>query len=641
MSNTKRLIHLDFSGVRNYPSSNYVDHLEITQSWHERGAYVVPLHPRSKKPKKKGWPKLRITPDDVDKYFQPKDNIGLLLGEPSAWIVDVDLDLDECCLVAPHIFPATYTFGHSARPSSHFFYKSVGAKTRKFSISEIDEIDDDLGVVAEIRSSGAQTCLPSSIHPKSKSPYKVQRDAPPAELCCEELNQLVLQTVIAGLLLRYYPRQGSRHDYIHACTGALLHYQIVESVVERIIHAVILANSGEAEQADRFNTVANTIEHFETGDNIQGFTTLLDHIPKAVVQALRRWAGELSEGESLLNRSSSYLRSVQASDIEPEKIDWLWEGRIAKGKITVIGGDPGTGKSLLALDIAACVSLGDRWPDESQANVGETLLISGEDGVADTIVPRLHAIGADTTKIRIAEDIQTTGTTTNTLFTIRNNLEELGEYLGHRENVDLIVIDPISAFLGGVDSHKDADVRALMAPLAQLAAKHNVAIVCVAHMNKSMQSQAIYRVGGSIAWVALARAAYLVVKDPDEKSRRLLLPVKNNLGNDSIGFAYTIEEDESGAPFVVWEEGGVLESVDTLLNAGHSEERSKLKIAQDFIEEELADGEKAADELYQSADMEGIAEITLVRASRQLGVVKRKTKGNRGNWVWSMPVSQA
>ena len=130
----------------------------------------------------------------------------------------------------------------------------------------------------------------------------------------------------------------------------------------------------------------------------------------------------------------------------------------------------------------------------------------------------------------------------------------------------LVTIDPVSAYLGGTDSHNNADIRALLAPLAAMASRHKVAVVAVTHLNKAQQANALYRASGSLAFVAAARAAYSVTKDPDDPDRRLILPLKNNLGDDKTGFAYRIVEADNGAPVLQWEDELVEMTLEDLAN---------------------------------------------------------------------------
>lgn len=248
---------------------------------------------------------------------------------------------------------------------------------------------------------------------------------------------------------------------------------------------------------------------------------------------------------------------VSLANVEPEDVEWLWPGRIPLGKLTVIAGDPGLGKSFTTLDMAARVTTGSPWPDSPSdpIDVGSVIVMGVEDDVADTVVPRLKAAGADLSRIVAMNSVKTreSGKLTERLFNLED-VAPLEQTIQQTPGASLIVIDPISAFTGSADSHNNADVRGLLAPLAVLAAKHRVAVVCVSHLNKSSNGPAIYRTMGSVAFTAAARAAYGVVKDKTDPARRLFLPIKANLAPDEHGLAYRIvPSDTPGVARVEWD----------------------------------------------------------------------------------------
>ena len=152
------------------------------------------------------------------------------------------------------------------------------------------------------------------------------------------------------------------------------------------------------------------------------------------------------------------LELVRLSEVEPEPINWLWPGRIPKGKITLIAGHPGLGKSQVTVSIAAIVSSGGIWPvDEMPADVGNVLILSAEDGLADTITPRLLAAGAETDRLEAIKAVRT-GDQSHP-FSLKRDLELLRD-----TKASLLIVDPLTAYMGGTDSHNNADVRAFLAP---------------------------------------------------------------------------------------------------------------------------------------------------------------------------------
>lgn len=333
----------------------------------------------------------------------------------------------------------------------------------------------------------------------------------------------------------------------------------------------------------------------------------------------------------------------QMSHVKSKPIKWLWKGRIACGKVSMLAGHPGLGKTQITSSMAAVVTTGGRWPvDNTLCEIGNVILFSAEDDAEDTIRPRLEAAGADLDRVFILDAVLDEHGKPRP-FNLANDLLRLSEMLDHIGNVALIVIDPITAYLGGTDSHKNADIRALLAPLSELAAKHASAIVCVSHLNKGGGGEALLRVTGSLAFVAAARAAFLVVKDHENSSRRLFLPIKNNVGNDQSGLAFTLESyllpDNIETSRVRWESEAVLISADDAM-AGPElpEDRGALESAKEFLGILLSSGPIAAQQVASEAKEAGHAWPTVRRAQNALGVKSHKD-GMKGPWLWSLPSS--
>lgn len=335
---------------------------------------------------------------------------------------------------------------------------------------------------------------------------------------------------------------------------------------------------------------------------------------------------------------------VRLSEVRPEPVSWLWPGRIALGKLTLIAGDPGLGKSFLTLDMAARVSRGRAWPDDPGVEIlpGGVVLLSAEDGVADTIRPRLDSAGADISRIVALEAIQSVGGNgleSARMFDLSRDLPALELAIRSVGGCRLVVIDPVTAYLGGVDSHKNADIRGLLAPLSAIAERHRVAIVAVTHLNKSGGGPAIYRTMGSLAFAAAARAAWAVTKDKDDPRRRLLLPIKNNLAPDTGGLAYRIEaRGINGCPVVVWEPDAVQLSADDALAVHHEDagERTERDDAAEWLAAQLAHGSRPARDMERDAKDAGYSLATIRRAKAAIGVKSIKSAFG-GHWEWGLP----
>lgn len=326
------------------------------------------------------------------------------------------------------------------------------------------------------------------------------------------------------------------------------------------------------------------------------------------------------------------------ADIHPEPLRWLWPGRIPLGKLTILSGDPGLGKSLVTLAIAAAVSRGSSWPcREGDASLGDVVLVSAEDDAADTIRPRLEGAEADLRRIHIldaVEDTDESGKQQRRPWNL-NEVVALSEKLVALPDCKLVIVDPLSAYLAGTDSHKNADVRALLAPLADMARQRHVAVLCVSHLNKS-NGPAMYRTTGSLAFVAAARAVYAVAKDQNDASRRLVVPVKCNLARESTGLAYRIAIGSGGAPIIQWEVEPVTVSADDVLASEDTESRSQTDEAMDWLRQELCVGPTKASDVQKQARLAGISEKSLRRARERLNIRPHKSEFS-GGWTWALP----
>jgi DNA-binding transcriptional ArsR family regulator len=229
------------------------------------------------------------------------------------------------------------------------------------------------------------------------------------------------------------------------------------------------------------------------------------------------------------------------SDIHPKPVEWLWPNRIAIGKLTIYAGDPGVGKSQGSLDLAARLSLGSPFPDHAPCPTGDSLILTNEDDPEDTIRPRLDALGADVSRIHYLKSrIVRDSAATVTLWDRETFLDAVDQIRGMGRDFRLLIIDPLEGFLGGSDANKNGNVRETLAGLLSLAGEERFSVLAIQHLNKAA-SPAAYRVGGSIAFTALARSVWIFIKDKRTPDRRLFLPLKNNLGADKSGFEYALE----------------------------------------------------------------------------------------------------
>lgn len=336
---------------------------------------------------------------------------------------------------------------------------------------------------------------------------------------------------------------------------------------------------------------------------------------------------------------------ICAETVEPERVSWLWPGRIAQGKIAILEGDPGLGKSTMLLDLAARLSRGDTMPDGTPIErPGASLILSAEDGIADTIVPRLMAAGADLARIHILEGIPCNDGSTRPL-TLPTDFTALQTAI-ETSGAELVIIDPLAAFLSqNVDSHRDQDVRRVLHQLKQLAEETGAAVLICRHLTKAGGvGNPLYRGGGSIGIIGAARVAMMVARDPDDPdSGRVIVAVsKSNLEHIPLALCYTLTGDSTlGCARIEWQ-GTTRHTARDLvaMPTEGSGKGSALKEAMDFLREELADGPKLATEVKEAAEAAGVSTATLRRAKEALEIKAKREAGGIGEsrpWNWHLP----
>lgn len=334
--------------------------------------------------------------------------------------------------------------------------------------------------------------------------------------------------------------------------------------------------------------------------------------------------------------------TVSLADIPSERLEWLWPGRMALGKLAILVGDPDLGKSFITLDLAARVSCGGTWPDDPQSMVtpGDVLLFNAEDGLADTVRPRLEAAGGVVRRIAAITAVREAGTHRRT-FSLNEDLDLLEQHLDKRPETRLVIIDPIAAFLNGGRGNNDSDIREVLTPLADLAQQRRTAIVVVTHLNKRSGVSAMYRAMGSLAFVAAARSAWGVIRDPADAGRRLLLPIKNNLAPGTPGLAYhLVSHEESGTARVGWFPEPVLVTMDDILQqlsgAASRREFQDAMTVVSWLKNVLSHGPEEADTVRRMAEQEGIAPRQLRAAADKLQI-RRQKGGFLEGWTWELP----
>jgi len=310
---------------------------------------------------------------------------------------------------------------------------------------------------------------------------------------------------------------------------------------------------------------------------------------------------------------------LELDQVTPEPIKWLWPGPIA-------------------FSIAAIVSNGGQWPfSQHQAEPGHVIILTAEDDPKFTLVPRLMAADADLTRISVIQSVQRVQEdhVIDAPLLLSQDMHQLHGVLDQYPDTRLLIIDPLSAYLGVKDSHRDSDVRQVLGPLTDLAAKHEVSILGITHLNKAAGHSAIARFMGSTGIIAAARAAFLATRHDDEL---MLLPVKSNVAPGDIGgLIYQIK----GATIAGDIETARIEWIgqtDVDANEVVSQQQArtrspKLIDAMDFLEDQLSNGPKRQVEIEKAATPVGHTEGTLKRARKELNITSHKDRFS-GGWKW-------
>jgi hypothetical protein len=326
--------------------------------------------------------------------------------------------------------------------------------------------------------------------------------------------------------------------------------------------------------------------------------------------------------------------------INPERVKFQWGSRMAEGKISLLDGDPGLGKSTLTLEIAARVTRGESLPGGEPLEPRGVLILSAEDGEADTIRPRLEVANADLKKAFIFKMRDENGNFHPAI--IPDDLGALEDTLD-TTNAGLIIIDPFMAFLSGEkNANRDQDVRQSLSPLASMAERHGCAVLILRHLNKSAGSSAIYRGGGSIGITGAARFAMVVGKHPEDPTgvQRILMSVKNNLGAPPPSLIYSlVGVPGTDVAKVEWH-GEANISTQKLLETDKTDyERTVHREARVWLSEQLEDGAIPVRDLQASAKRDGLYWRVIEQAKADLGIVSRRDGFGKGAaYVWSFPI---
>jgi putative DNA primase/helicase len=350
---------------------------------------------------------------------------------------------------------------------------------------------------------------------------------------------------------------------------------------------------------------------------------------------------------AILDAVEISIQCVTASSIEPEPILWLWENRIPLGKLTVFCGPPDTGKSTVAVDIVARGTRGKEWPDcSNQGESFDALMLVSEDDLSDTVVPRLTVAGADLDRVHFAKRTVISGQAKpiERQIALDTDLEAIEKVLIANPKIKLVILDPISSYLGKLKKNGEEDIRWVLTLMKELAERTKVAVVSIDHFNKNIQQAGIHRLSGAGALAAVPRAVWAFVKDAEdeEKLTRLMLNAKLNVVSEAkkAGLKYRfkavqlpIKDKVVDLSVIDWQ-GKSDSNLDDVLHKQDDPEKGKQGACADWLESRLSNGPVLSREIYAEAEDKGFSKNTVRRAGARLKVA---SKESRDGWRMVMP----
>ena len=447
----------------------------------EKGWKPLPIPLGQKAPTIKDWTHILISKENIRQHFGNFFcNIGILLGEPSQWLIDVDLDDPLAVRLAPYFLPSTSAvFGRKSKPSSHWLYTCFGAKTTKWQDGEM---------IVELRSTGCQTVFPPSIHPSGEEitwHYPIT-EGEPATVSKDDLERACSRLASAVILAKHWPPQGTRQETALALAGGLIRLGWAEEEAENFIEAVTVGAQDE-ESRDRIKTVIYTARKKSP---TTGWRRLSELIGEEVVNKVLQWIGERDEKQKKPSVEIKLWSAAELAETDFPAPTWLIPGILPEGGLVLLAGKPKVGKSWLALDMACELSTGGAVCGIPVEKVVKTLYLALED------TPR-----------RLKTRIQQAGLTANknTLITTTwpklsdEGLAMLEETI-KQAGIQVVIVDTLAkvkpSLTSRVVSLYDNDYE-ILSNLKELADRLEITIVVVHHLRKALSVDPIEEVSGT------------------------------------------------------------------------------------------------------------------------------------------------
>lgn len=327
-----------------------------------------------------------------------------------------------------------------------------------------------------------------------------------------------------------------------------------------------------------------------------------------------------------MNTHTSNTALIAIQSLQPLSLEWLWPGYLPRGKLALLDGDPGCGKSLLTIDFAARLSSGRPLPNDAPPSaIVRCLFLNAEDGLADTLLPRLQAAGADLGQVMCMMGAERGSGSVQ----FPRDFKELESFIA-AEQIGLVVIDPLAAFM------PMPSIRKPLAALAAIAERQQATILLVRHLAKSQKRQALYRGTGSVDIIAAVRSALLAGRHPRNAGFGILAACKNNLDVSAPSLCYEPVSKE-GSTALAWH-GPFGMSADDLVAVQGKRVPPGVLRAGDWLMRYLAEGPRHALDVVSAAAADDISETTLARAKKQLGIAsKLESVNGRAGWLWMLP----
>lgn len=326
------------------------------------------------------------------------------------------------------------------------------------------------------------------------------------------------------------------------------------------------------------------------------------------------------------------------SNITREEVSWLWRGRLAYGKVTMLDGDPGVSKSTVAAEIAARVTRGEALPGGPPIKAGGVVMLNAEDDEGDTIRPRLEEAGADIGRVAIFDLVDWRGN--RRLPTIPKDID-LAEQAIEAVGAALLIVDPLFTYLDDdVNENRGKEVQKALAPLVSLAIRHKLSVIMVRHLNKVAGGAAISRGSGSMSLIGVARFGLVVTRDPDDRTKRVLAVGKANIGQEVESLSYRLRGVPGSDVATIEWLGPSEHTADDLLDQGGSiEERESRSEAVRWLRDKLATGPMVVKDIQRAAREDGFTVWrTMERAKHTIGAVSARSGfGAQGQYTWALP----